>query len=140
VSNRFSIMNYVQTGLANARQELKSSMFDRTEPSRSGNLLSETDSTPCIDVPKTFSPKPHYITITVKLFLLTWVLSMLGVSISSYTYPSFWLAYLTNWGWTLTSTYFVSSLGTALYLMRFAEEGKATDFLVNLTWVSTICV
>lgn len=133
-------MNYLQTGLANARQELKSPMFDRTEPSRSDNLLSETDSTPSIDITKTFSSKPHYITIPLKLFLLTWVLAMLGVSISSYEYPSFWLAYLTNWGWTFTCAYFVFSLGTALCLMRFGEEGKASDVFVKVTWVSSFNV
>lgn len=130
-------MDYVRTGLSNARQELTSPLFDLSEPSQSSDNLLSATAPPRIDVSKTFSPQPHYATIPIKLFLTVWVLALLGLSITGYTYQSFWLAYLTNWGWIFVNAYFVSSLVTAISLMKW-KEGKALELLVKITWVRSL--
>ena len=126
--------NYVQSGLACARGELSSSIFSLSEPSRTSSpLLSESSS---ISISKTFSPKPYYLSIIIKLFLTAWAIGILGASISSYEYPSFWLAYLTDWGWVFASAYFLFSLVTAVYLANRGDNDALSTLLFKTTWVS----
>ena len=130
-------MNYIRTGLSNARQELKSPMFDLSEPSSSSENLLEASTAPSLlDMVKTFSPSPHYVTIPAKLVILAWALSLLGMSITEYSIQSFWLAYLTNWGWTVSCAYFLCSTLTAVFLIKFGVDDKASRLLVKITWVS----
>jgi hypothetical protein len=136
-------MNCLRSTLSTARHEVSSPMFDLSEPTDLASRDGCTESTASsIDISKTFSPTPHWGCILAKLFLTAWVVALMAMSISEYAYPSFWLAYLTNWGWTVTVAYCVCSLGTALYLMKFrVEEGfgnNGASLLVNTTWVSNL--
>jgi len=68
-----------------------------------------------------------------------WVIAIMWVSIDSYSYPSFWLAYLTNWGWVFLVAYFVLSLGLAVLLMLTKwRDGRVVAWLVKITWVSSL--
>jgi len=47
---------------------------------------------------------------------MAWIVAVMVSSIRGKTYPSFWLAYLTHWGFTFTTAYFIMSVLSAVYL------------------------
>ncbi|KAL7462605.1 hypothetical protein ACHAXS_002985 [Conticribra weissflogii] len=115
------------------RHELYSPMFDTVEPISIKNKTGLQ----ILDIVATFSPRPRWFYILAKSFLAAWAIGIMYASITTYENPSFWLAYLTNQGWVLTSAYFSCSLLSALYL---AKRGKMDDLkgcggmLVKSTW------
>ncbi len=125
------------TCCSSLRHELYSPMFDTVEPSSIKNKTGLQ----ILDIVATFSPRPRWFYILAKSFLAAWAVGIMYASITTYENPSFWLAYLTNQGWVLTSAYFSCSLLSALYL---AKRGKMDDLkgcggmLVKSTWVSAI--
>lgn len=80
-----------------------------------------------LDIVRTFSPRPRLLYITLKVFLAAWILAVLTMSIDRVKFPSFWLAYLTHWGLTLTALYFVMSSICALYLALRPPPTPATN-------------
>ncbi|KAL3775079.1 hypothetical protein HJC23_013999 [Cyclotella cryptica] len=131
------MMNCLRVSCTNARRELTSPMFDLSEPavdlaSTEGGVLTSS-----IDVSKTFCPRPRIPFIATKVFLSAWVIAMMALSIEQTQFESFWLAYLTHWGWTVTVAYFLSSLGTACYFSKceLADgAGRTSGVLIKLTW------
>ncbi|KAL7434347.1 hypothetical protein ACHAXH_002488 [Discostella pseudostelligera] len=101
-----------------------------------------------LGVIRTFSPRPRPVYITIKLFLAAWILAILTMSIDRVTYPNFWLAYLTHWGYVITAMYGVMSPICAMYLALRPPPpesvntltccgtggGGVAGFLVKTTW------
>ena len=101
-----------------------------------------------LDIIRTFSPRPRPVYITIKLFLAAWILAILTMSIDRVTYPNFWLAYLTHWGYVIAAMYGVMSPICAIYLalrpptLKSVETltccgaggGGVAGFLVKTTW------
>ena len=98
-----------------------------------------------LDVIRTFSPRPRPVYITIKLFLAAWILAILTMSIDRVTYPNFWLAYLTHWGYVITAMYGVMSPICAMYLALRppitntlsccgAGGGGVAGSLIKTTW------
>ena len=132
-----------------SRREFSSPMFDLTElpKSQANNANNKevaltreelaTTTPPRLDVVKTFSPSPRIAYISAKVFLTAWVVAMMAKSIQNSSFPSFWLAYLTHWGWVATVAYFLSSLMTALYLAKNPPDASSVDkagLIVKITW------
>ncbi len=92
-----------------------------------------------LDVIRTFSPRPRPVYIALKIFLAAWILAILATSVDQAAYPSFWLAYLTHWGYTFTAMYSVMSPICAIYLAlrppptTTTTSGVATC-LAKTTW------
>lgn len=130
-------MNCLRTSCTNARHELTSPMFDLSEPVAEGLASTEGGvSTSLIDVSKTFCPRPHIPFTAAKAFLTAWVIALMALSIEQTQFESFWLAYLTHWGWTVTVAYFLFSLGTACYFSKceHADGGGGKVVLAKITW------
>ncbi|KAL7518710.1 hypothetical protein ACHAWX_003520 [Stephanocyclus meneghinianus] len=126
-------MNCLRTCRTGLRRELTSPMFDLIEPPKN-----EGDTALClIDVSKTFSPRPRCLSIAAKVFLTAWAIAIMALSIEQTQFESFWLAYLTHWGWTVTVAYFVFSLCTAFYWRNCEPDddaGGSCGILVKITW------
>ena len=69
-----------------------------------------------LDIVQTFSPRPRLVYINLKMFLAAWIIAILTMSIDQATYPNYWLAYLTHWGFTIAAMYAVMSPICAIYL------------------------
>jgi hypothetical protein len=97
-----------------AESSLEGGMEDGAAPST--GEVAEAVHRRHIDIVRTFSPRPRLVYITLKIFLAAWILAILTMSIDRVTYPNFWLAYLTHWGYTITAMYGVMSPICAIYL------------------------
>ena len=132
---------------AAVRGEFKGPMFDLLEQSASAptredeagvNVVDTTSRS--LDIVKTFSPHPRVPYIGVKIiFIEAWIVSVMPMSITSYTYPSFWLAYGTNWGLVVTTAYIILSSLSAVYLVinppANPDELKGgVGVLIKSTW------
>ncbi|KAL7505363.1 hypothetical protein ACHAWX_000605 [Stephanocyclus meneghinianus] len=130
-------MNCLRTTCTNARHELTSALFDLSEPSVDISSTEVGVPTSSIDVSKTFCPRPRIPCIAAKVFFTAWVIAMMVLSIEQSQFESFWLAYLTHWGWTVTVAYFLFSLGTACYLSKCELPNgvdRSSGALVKVTW------
>lgn len=110
-----------------ALNEFKSPMFTLVEHTAQSNDKSKNASlinnnNKRLDVVQTFSPKPRLVYLGLKLVLTTWIVSVMVSSIMSRDYPSFWIAYLTHWGFTVTVAYFILSCLLAIYLAVVRSE------------------
>ena len=126
-------------------------MFDLAEhsaPSKANegtrtSLLTDSKNIIRLDVGKSLSPSPRLPYIGAKLFIMAWMISIMTLSIKSKTHPSFWLAYLTHWGFLFTTAYTIMSAISAVYLVILplvnpgVLEG-GVGLLVKTTWVSVV--
>jgi len=128
------------------RRELKSPMFDLAEhspPKSSTNDVasaSETNNTRTLHIEKTLSPRPRLPYIGAKLFVAAWIVSILAMSIIKKTHRSFWLAYLTHWGYLFVTAYALMSVFSAVYLALRPPENPSVleggvGVLFKTTWV-----
>ena len=127
-------------------------MFDLAEHSAPSNDIKGTDDASLtndsknirrLDVGKSLSPRPSLPYIGAKLFIMAWMISIMTLSIKSKPYPSFWLAYLTHWGFLFTIAYTIMSAISAVYLaMRPPANPGVLEggvgLLVKTTWVSVV--
>ena len=96
-----------------------------------------------LDVKQTFGvcgDRVPYLAIFIKSIIFAWTISVWAQSIADETHPTFWFAYLTNWGWIVTNLYFLCSIACTLSLSRskFRQQGRSSaGWLPNLTWVSS---
>lgn len=128
--------------------EFKAPMFDLAEHSAPSNadegtnddsLTNDSKNISCLDVEKTLSPSPRLPYIGAKLFIMAWMISIMMLSIRDSTHPSFWLAYLTHWGFLVTTAYTIMSAISAVYLaMRPPANPGVLEggvgLLVKTTW------
>ena len=127
-------------------------MFDLAEHSAPSNanegandvpLRNDSKSISRLDVKKSLSPYPRLSYIGAKLFIMAWLISIMTLSIKSKTHPSFWLAYLTHWGFLVTTAYTIMSAISAVYLaMRPPANPGVLEggvgLLVKTTWVRVV--
>lgn len=121
-------------------------MFDLVELEHSASVGEEGEgkvdasvTARLLDIEKTFSPSPRLPYIGAKLFLMTWVISVMALSIKNAIHQSFWLAFLTHWGLVLTSLYFIMSVVCAVYFAMHPPENTGelkggVGLLVKTTW------
>lgn len=122
-----------------ARGEFKGPMFGLVEHSNDTLTNNDNSSAPCLDIVQTFSPRPRILHIGIKFFLAAWIVSILASSIRKKDHPSFWLAYLTHWGFLATTAYSLMSVLVAIYLAVRppANTDKlegGTGLLIKTTW------
>lgn len=87
-----------------------------------------------LDIVQTFSPRPHVLCITAKIFLAAWILAILALSVEEEMFKSFYMAYLTHWGYSITSMYAIASLICAVYLaVRHRSSLSANNITTPLT-------
>jgi len=106
------------------KREIKAPMFDLTEHSATvsdneganDDSNSNTTSRCTMDIQKTLSPSPRLPYIGAKLFIMAWAISTLSLSIVKFDFPSFWIVYLTHWGFIVTTAYTIMSFFSAVYL------------------------
>lgn len=131
-------------------------MFDLAEPHPAGlsccnkhpcgkgvdstSLVSDNNSTPRLNIVRTFSPRPHIAYIIAKLFILAWTIAILHLSITTATYQFFWMAYLTHWGVLFSTAYALMSAFSAIYLaLRPPVDAGVLKggigFMIKTTWV-----
>lgn len=118
---------------AQLRDEFRSSFFSLEESTiKAGDAAANNR---VLDIKQTFCKDPAKISITLKVLLFLFVTSITVMSIFDYTAKEFWLAYLTNWGWTFTTLYFLFSLLSSLRIScSTGENAQNAGFLVNTTW------
>ena len=132
-------------------RELKAPIFDfveHTAPSTSEGgpqgesvVRGSNNNTRHLDIEKTLSPRPRLLYIGAKLFVMAWSVSILYMCITQWKYPYFGMAYLTYWGFTVTTAYTIMSFLSAVYLaMRPPANPGVLEggvgLLVKTTWVS----
>ncbi|KAL7545735.1 hypothetical protein ACHAWF_009083 [Thalassiosira exigua] len=92
-----------------------------------------------MDVVRTFSPGPRLVCVPLKLAFAAWAAAIVASSIMNKDHPSFWLAYVTNWGLVGTLAYFLLSGVTAAYLavcppVDPGALGGAAGAMIKATW------
>mmetsp|Transcript_19534 Transcript_19534/g.42480 ORF Transcript_19534/g.42480 Transcript_19534/m.42480 type:complete len:306 (-) Transcript_19534:468-1385(-) len=139
------------TCCAAARNEFKSPMFTLVEyttksndKSKNASLINGNENNynnNRLDIVRTFSPKPRLVYLGLKLFLTTWIVSVMVSSIMDRDHPEFWIAYLTHWGFTVTTAYFLMSCLLAIYLAvrpgtvnGMEELEGCIGLFVKITW------
>lgn len=103
------------------------------------DLAVENDKTRCIDIERTFSPRPRVPYMGAKVFIMAWIIATLVSSIANNDHPDFWLAYLTHWGFLFTVAYSVMSVISAVvFAVRAPDKSGVLEggvgFLVKTTW------
>ncbi|KAL7528089.1 hypothetical protein ACHAXR_002262 [Thalassiosira sp. AJA248-18] len=111
--------------------EIKGPMFDLT--------VLDNDKTQCIDIERTFSPRPRVLYIGAKVFIMAWIIAVLVSSITNKEHPDFWMAYLTHWGFLFTVAYSVMSVICAIvFAVRAPDKSGVLEggvgFMVKTTW------